>query len=150
MFATTPVPTSDAGRSVEKELDRARRRFDRLAASGVESQVRGELSDVWAECGVSDWDGRDALPVGIDSYRLAERFLRALPLGVRLPEIGAEPDGMLTFEWHGGVRRTVSVSFDPSGDLHWAALLGPDKLCGTATFPDRVPALLLDLIARTA
>ena len=37
----------------------------------------------------------------------------------------------LLFEWYKGPRRTLSISLTAVGDLHYAALLGPNKQCGT-------------------
>ena len=93
-----------------------------------------------------NWDGYNALAVTVDSYQFAERFLRSLPLGIQLPSVGAEPDGQITFEWCSGVRRCLSISFDPNGDLHYAALTGPGNRCGTEPFVDNVPDVILDLI----
>jgi hypothetical protein len=36
----------------------------------------------------------------------------------------------------------------PEGELHYAALLGPDSICGTAVFYDEAPAMILNLIAQ--
>jgi len=40
------------------------------------------------------------------------------------------------------------VSVSPEGDLHYAALLGPNKAYGTELFFGEVPKAILDLIAR--
>jgi integrase len=37
----------------------------------------------------------------------------------------------LLFEWYKGPRRTLSINLTAVGDLHYAALLGPNKQCGT-------------------
>jgi hypothetical protein len=40
------------------------------------------------------------------------------------------------------------VSITPEGDLHYAALIGPNKAYGTEVFFGEVPAGILDLIRR--
>ena len=103
---------------------------------------------VLEECRVPNWDAQGAAPVTEDAYRVACRFLESLPLGIRAPSIGAEPDGHLTLEWHRSPRRTLSVSASPEGDLHYAALLGSSKAYGTEPFLGYPPKPILDLIHR--
>ena len=146
MSTTLSRSASEAGRAVEEQVDRFNRRLRKLATFGVESHIRSELVEAFDECRKPDWDGYDALPVTYDSYRLAEQFLLAIPLGVPMPSVGAEPDGHLTLEWSNVVRRTLSISFDPSGELHYAALIGPGRMCGTEPFIDVVPATIIHLI----
>ncbi len=150
MSTTLSKSASDAGRAVERQVDRANRRLRKLATFGIESHIRSELVDTFQECRQADWDGYDGLPVTVDSFVLAKRFLRALPLGAPLPSVGAEPDGQLTLEWSSGVRRTLSISFDPAGDLHYAALIGPGRMCGTEPFVETVPATILNLLRQVA
>ena len=118
------------------------------AAVGMGGVIREELAEVWDECRVPDWDGYQGLPVSWDAYRNARRFLLALPLGVRVPTVGAEPAGNVTLEWHHSRRRSLSVSISPNNELYYAALLGPDRACGTVIFYDEVPDTILDLIER--
>ena len=150
MSTTILRSASEAGRVVDEQLAGVNRRLHNLATFGVESHIRSELAEAFNECSQPDWDGHDGLPVTYDSYLMAERFLRAIPLGVPMPSVGAEPDGQLTLDWTTGVRRTLSISFDPSGDLHYAALIGPGKTCGTEPFIDAVPATILNLIRQVS
>jgi hypothetical protein len=106
-----------------------------------------ELSQTFKECLEPNWDGYGAQPVREETYHLAYRFLSALPLSTPVPSIGAEPDGHLTVEWHRSSQRNLSVSISPSGDLHYAALLGLERICGTEMFRARMPQSLSDLIA---
>ena len=106
-----------------------------------------ELLKTFEECREPNWDGYGARPVLDRTYQLAQKFLEALPPGA--PSIvGAEPDGHLTVEWHRSSQRTLSVSISPNGELHYAALLGAERICGTETFRARMPQALSDLIAR--
>ena len=65
-----------------------------------------------------------------------------------MPSIGAEPDGQITVEWYRSPQRTLSVSISPDGELHYAALLGSAKTCGTEPFTGAVPNVVADLIHR--
>ncbi len=129
------------------ERNRQRREYDRRS-SNVLGMVIDELGTVWEECRVSNWDGYDAMPVEQDTLRNAYLFLESLPVGFPAPRIGAEPDGALTLEWRQSVRRIVSVSVHPDGDLHYAALFGPNRVCGTEAFFGEFPKPLLDLVRK--
>jgi hypothetical protein len=105
-----------------------------------------ELWEVWDECREADWDGYDALPVEQETYRAAYTLIESLPLGFPRPSIGAEPDGQLTLEWYKSPRRTLSVSVDPDGFLHYAGLYGPNKRYGTLVFFSIAPSELIQLV----
>lgn len=122
------------------------RQLQKSVVFGIESVIRGELADVWDECSKPNWDGYNALPVTWDAFHFAEQFLRSLPLGTPAPAVGAEPDGQITLDWGRAPRRRLSVSVSPDGDLHYAALLGPGKTCGTEPFFGEVPQMILSLI----
>ena len=108
--------------------------------------IRSDLADVWDDCSKPNWDGYNALPVTWDTFHIAEKFLRSLPLRTPALAVGAEPDGQITLDWGRAPRRRLSVSVSPDGDLHYAALLGPGKTCGTEPFFGEVPPMILSLI----
>src|SRR3954468_19084954 len=101
-------------------------------------RAKGVFDDLWTlvqDYREPNWDGYDAAPVTDDTYRMAYRFLEALPPGTAAPAMGAEPDGHITLEWYQSPRKTVSISVSPEGELHYAALLpGPRKVNGTEPF----------------
>jgi hypothetical protein len=105
-----------------------------------------ELWQVWYECREANWDGYDAFPVEKETYATAYMLIESLPLGFPRPSIGAEPDGHLTLEWYKSPRRTLSVSVDPNGLLHYAGLFGPNKRYGTVTFFSTAPDELIQLV----
>lgn len=107
-----------------------------------------ELSKTFEECREANWDGYGAQSVHEKTCQLAHQFLGALRLSTPLPSIGAEPDGHITVEWYRSPQRTLSVSISPEGYLHYAALLGAERICGTETFRAKMPRVLSDLIAR--
>lgn len=93
--------------------------------------VFSELETICEECRDANWDGYGALPVLPETYVQTRRFLESLELGTPPASIGAEPDGHVTLEWHHSRRRTLSVSIDPDGNLHYAALIGQKKRYGS-------------------
>ncbi len=142
--------TGDAAHHIAGAIQERRRHFENSVSFGLpKNDVLNELFEIAEECKASNWDGYGATPVTEDTYRVAYRLLEALPLGMPVPTVGAEPDGHLTLEWYRSPRRTLSVSISPDGDLHYAALLGPsDKDYGTKPFFDEFPKTILDLIRR--
>jgi hypothetical protein len=106
-----------------------------------------ELLKTFEECRDSNWDSYGARAVREETYHVAHKFLAALPLSAPAPSIGAEPDGDITAEWYRSPQRTLSISISPGGELHYAALLGAERICGTETFGDSMPPVLRDLIA---
>ncbi len=107
-----------------------------------------ELVEEFDQCRHANWDGYGAEPITLDTYRAAYSFLEALPAGTEAPEVCAEPDGHLSLEWHRAPRRSLTVSISADGDLHYAALLGPNKTYGTEVFLGDLPEPILDLIER--
>ena len=139
---------SSAAQDVEKQSERIHGYLHQSNYLGQQSTIRGELGDVWNECRCPDWDGYGAMPVNWAAVQNANRLLLALPWGTQLPSVGAVPSGDVTVEWHHSRRRTLTVTLTCDGELHYAALLGPSRTCGTEPFDDQVPATILMLIAR--
>jgi hypothetical protein len=146
------APTHGASKTawfVADEAEKGHRRLQDSYAFGMAGKgVLSELLQTVRECRDSNWDGYGAEPVSNITYHLAQQFLKALPLGISAPTIGAEPDGHLTVEWYRSPRRTLSVSISPGGDLHYAALIGTAKAFGTEPFFGEAPRALVDLIHR--
>ena len=139
---------SETARFIEETKSEGRRHLKKSNAFGIDSGSSDELATAWEECRQPNWDGFWAEPVTQDTLRQAYLFLELLPLGFPAPSIGAEPDGQLTFEWHRAARRTLSVSVSPDGDLHYAALIGPNRVYGTEAFVDEIPDTIIALIRR--
>jgi len=147
---STPTPgASETAWFVADEAEKGRFRLQESYAFGMAGKgVLSELLETAEECRDPNWDGYGAVPVADITYQLAQQFLKALPLGISAPTIGAEPDGHLTIEWYRSPRRTLSVSISPEGDLHYAALIGTAKAFGTEAFFGEAPKTIVDLIHR--
>jgi len=138
---------SDTARFIAEQLQSGRHHLQDSQVLGLYGKgVLNDLFQVYEECLTPNWDGYGALPVSETAYILAQQFLDALPLGMPPPSFGAEPDGHLTMEWHHSVRRTISVSVSPEGELHYAAILGSNKAYGTEVFYGEAPKKIVDLI----
>jgi len=150
--ALITLGVSDAAQYLYGATRESRQRLRELASFGIDPEVSNELATVWEDCRKPGWDGFNAQPVTQEVLRNAYTFLESLsqdPVpNASFPSIGAEPDGDLTFEWHKSARHTLSVSITADGDLHYAALFGPNREYGTEAFFDEVPDNIRRLISR--
>lgn len=105
-----------------------------------------QLLNVFEDCRKPGWDGYDAEAVSLRTYQYAYEFLESLPSGIPMPTIGVEADGQLTFEWYRDPIWVLSVSVSPEGDLHYAALLGVNRLSGTKPFLGNTHQEILEII----
>lgn len=87
-------------------------------------------------------------PISLESYRVAESFLQALPPDVPLPEVMVHPDGEIAFEWHRGKRNVLTVSIGSDGSLAFAALFGVNTIYGRELFAGSIPEAIAHCLAR--
>lgn len=97
---------------------------------------------------VDDWDGEGSAKVEPSTYVYANQFLRLLPSTIPVPEIVADTDGEILFEWDLGRRRVFSVSVGRDGTLTYAGLFGYRKIHGTEHFREALPPLISDCLER--
>lgn len=139
---------SDAARYLSGQSLEIQERFrDSFSLGNGMRAALEALAEEFEECQDPNWDGFGAKPVSEETYRNAYLFLESLPAGTPAPEVTAEPDGHFSLEWYHSPRQTLSISVTSESDLHYAALLGSNKVYGTEVFFGRVPERLYDLIA---
>ena len=137
----------DTADYVQKTKERADESLQKSIALGLKaSGVFQKLDDVFAECSDPGWDGENAQPIPHEVLRNAWLFLEALPLGIEPPDIDAEPDGAITFEWYRSPRKVLSVSINPDDQLYYAALLAASKRHGVDSAEVDISEDLLKLI----
>jgi hypothetical protein len=89
---------SDAAKFVAEKAREAWQAVYRTHTFGhAFNETLEDLTSVKDRTGQPDWDGYGAEAVGGDAVGVARRFLEALPPGLPRPEVGAEPDGDITF-----------------------------------------------------
>lgn len=111
-------------------------------------ELKRRIAEIALECAEAGWDGYGANAVTEAAVATAYDFADAIESSVLIPDVSAEPDGALTFEWHRSALQTLSVSLHAHGILHYAALLGVERICGTEAFQARMPQVLKELITR--
>jgi hypothetical protein len=146
--AITPG-SSEAAKYVAASIWNQRSYFHQPYTRGEPLRVAQEnLVSTFERCSEANWDGYGAEPVTQDSYRNAYLLLEALPAGYPMPVASAEPDGQLTLEWYRSPMHTLSVSVSATGELHYAALIGPAKAYGTEFLFGCLPKALSDILGR--
>lgn len=154
--ATSLFPTASYGVGKEARLleELYGKVVWRLAASfslgGSQQNAFRQLYEVLEDCGHANWDGYGAQPISFETYEKAKRFITVLPWGIPAPEVSAEPDGEITFEWYAGQARVISVSVGPNNELAYAGLFGASRAYGTEVFHDEIPEVVLSHIKRVA
>ncbi len=134
-----------------KYLDDTTRRFRQRRQDSVtfsRQPTYDALWEAWQPCKEANWDGEGADAVEYEAYQTAYLLIEALPSGVPLPTIAAEPDGHLSFEWYKHPQRLLSVSVSPDGTLYWASLVGSEDPRGSCQFDGEFPRTILYWIGR--
>lgn len=114
---------------------------------GPKSAALSRLRELATECDEADWDGAEGAAVDERAVMNAEDIVRALPIGVPLPEFAPEPDGAISLDWIQSRTRIFSVSVGAGPRLAYAWLDGSDRGHGVSRFDgERIPARVLDAI----
>lgn len=146
-YAAPQAGVSDAARTLQ-ECRRGFEQRQQESATFSNLSLDDQLIDAHLEAAQPDWDGAGSLPVEPATLRLAKEFVESLPRKYQTPEITPEPDGHVNLEWYNGKRRLLSVSVNPDGRLHWAALVGSEDPRGSCVFFGEAPKTLLHLLSR--
>jgi hypothetical protein len=107
-----------------------------------------ELDAACLEASRAGWDGYDAAAVDWQTYLWTRRFLQALPVTWRDPDIAVDPDGELSLTWQRSPGHVFSVSVANTGRLSYAGLFGKNTAHGTEYFDETVPHRIAGEIAR--
>lgn len=99
-----------------------------------------ELDEVSIEASDDGWDGYGGKAVNPMTYVLGRFFLNALPTTAPTPEVSADPDGEISFDWVFGERKALTVSVSGTGRCTFAWMVGQSTIRGTDWIQDEIPA----------
>jgi hypothetical protein len=147
------IPWAD--RALSEEAQVLRRRFDEASefsgsvTVGELRRTAQEAIDVAYEAAqVDNWNGEGSARVEPSTYIYACQFLMLLPSTIPLPEITADTDGEILFEWDLGPRRVFSISVGRDGTLTFAGLFGYRKIHGTEHSCEALPVVISECFER--
>lgn len=106
------------------------------------------LRETFQECFIPDWDGYNALPVNEDAFAEAKTIIELLPTSMIMPEIMAEPNGEIAFEWRKGKNHIFIMSVSGRQQITYAGIFGGNKTHGIEYFKGTLPTIILDYIRR--
>lgn len=112
------------------------------------SETLRSLREALSEATSPDWDGYGALAVPPAAAFAALRFVSLLPSTLPPPDVGADPNGRVHFEWRPAPGRAFVVSVGPSGFVNYAGLFGRNKVHGTEELGDELAGSILANLGR--
>ena len=99
-----------------------------------------ELERICEEASKPDWDCQGSAPVSDSTARWAHRFLKSIPTTFPAPELSADVDGEILFDWYEDPNWVLQVSINENGLASYARRFGADAQQGEAWFDARLPA----------
>lgn len=111
-------------------------------------QVRADIEAIQNEASFDGWDGYGGKALDSEASAVAAHFLEALPTTIPIPEISADNDGEVAFDWIFGPKRALTVSIDARGRCAYAWMLGQVNSRGTDWITDGIPANIAYALAQ--
>lgn len=105
-----------------------------------------QLMALFYECAEPNWDGYDAPALKPQVFQYAKQFIASIPFDLPVPEIGASPQGDISFEWCLGPKKIVSVGVSSNGEIHFASLIGYRRVFGSFPFDGVFDGQLYSLV----
>ena len=97
------------------------------------------IDTVCSEASENDWDGYGGEPVSQLTREVAVDFLISLPLSYPTPEVSADPDGEISFEWWIEPGYSFLISIGEWKRISYAGLFGSNSVHGQEHFGDELP-----------
>lgn len=112
------------------------------------SSLLEKLDGVYEESSSESWDGYDAKPLSEEAYLEARKLLGRIPLEFPAPDIVAEPEGDIGFEWYRGKGFSLVLSLDGSKTITYAARFGRNETYGTEELTESFPEAITHFLKR--
>lgn len=150
-YYTIPVNTgfSEDSKNLAKNLEKQIVEMRELLAIEFRLKEASDfLFDVYRECSEANWDGYSASPITLKTLKEALKIIRLLPSSFPLPEIVAEPDGSIGFEWHKGQKLIFVISVEGKYRINYAGIFGSNKIHGSEYFGEMLPSVVIENLRR--
>ncbi len=147
-ISSSSQQVSGGGDSAEaKSLFSSLNSILRALKSSDQDWVFNELEELSMEASHQNWDNLGSAPLDSDTYQMAKRFLLALPASLPAPELTADRDGEVNFDWFGPNGQIFSTSLRKDGRIAYAGQFSPRiRSSGVEEFNDAVPKKIVECI----
>jgi hypothetical protein len=93
-----------------------------------------KLNKVFQECKRANWDNNGAEPISDSTFNNAINLLTVLPVDLPIPDVLADNDGYIEFEWY-NLGKSFSLYVTDSNLILYAGFYGKDnRLSGRFNF----------------
>ena len=106
------------------------------------------LAQAFAEARDQDWDGVGSAAAEPSTYAYASQFLDLLPSTVPMPDVFADRDGEICFEWDRDARWVFTVCVGRDGTLTYSGLYGYNKSHGVEHLGETLPQIISTNVER--
>jgi hypothetical protein len=103
----------------------------------------GAIGAAAREASLENWDGEGGSVVDAETIDRAIEFARLLPPWCPEPEISADRDGDISFDWDYEANMVLAVSVRRTGEIHYAALFGENRIRGREHLRSALPDPLI-------
>jgi len=142
-YAITSVDSSAA-----RYIDSANRIDTSEVKSGlVRTLLNAELRQIEEECAEDGWDTPTSKAVSKEVVQLSYNLITLIPRFSADPEIMAESDGAISFEWNNGAEYFI-LSVNPNDELYYICKLGGKKSRGCEDYSQEETRELLRFFLR--
>lgn len=148
-----PTLYSHDYRGASVEAAQLRNLMTELCAHAARSTLEFLIPDIESLLSETRDHGADpeSIHVTRETVRRAVAFAWSLPRSLPTPEVSADPDGEISFDWLGASGTMFSVSINDRGRLAFAGRFSEkSKLHGTEEFVDACPSEVLRGIEKVA
>ena len=125
---------SEVARQVKRQLEKSLDHY-------LETRMEFLLPEIESLHVVSD---ETSIPVDLETIRAATQFAYSLPRLGPIPEVSADPDGEISFDWIGPSGEMFSVSVNKQNRLAYAGWFGDkSRIHGTEQLAEGCPQQII-------
>jgi len=141
--------SSESADSIQKIVAGIKDHYFEPVSFAYSNELLKTLVLVYKSCSTNNWDGYGALEIKSKSFVYAKKFICNLPAYLPKPDIGADPDGEISFEWRNENNGIYVLSISATGELSFAGLYSEGReIHGKDKMSDGVPKEIFQHISR--
>lgn len=91
--------------------------------------LRKEVESVYNECALVEWKGCGEDPIKCSNYQDALKFVDLIPKGIPTPEVCADTNGCISFEWYKSPYKSLCITASRDA-VCYAYYIGEDEEYG--------------------